>query len=374
MLVLGVEESLSKKKWIHRSVDERLISQMVQQCDFPEILARILVSRNIDIDHLDAFLYPTLRKDLPNPETLKDVTKTAKRIADSVEKGEIIGIMGDYDVDGATSSALLKLFLQSTGIQTRIFIPDRDDGYGPNVKKMKEFYDEGIRLVATVDCGMTAFEPIDYGTKLGLDIVIIDHHEPERMLPNAYAVVNPKRLDEDVNHPSHSMAAVGVVFLVVVAINRILRERGFYNENRPEPDLRNWLDLVAFGTVCDVVPLKGVNRLFVKSGLKQALTNKNVGLKALSEVSKIHEHITSYHLGYILGPRINAGGRVGKSDLGMRLLSTFDETEAAFIANELEELNILRRTIESHVLEQAIEQAQKDIDEGNPFILVKGEN
>ena len=221
---------------------------------------------------------------------------------------------------------------------------------------------------------MTAFEPIDFGTNLGLDIVIIDHHEPERSLPNAYAVVNPKRLDEDIHHPCHSMAAVGVVFLVVVEINRVLRQRGFYNDNRKEPDLRKWLDLVAFGTVCDVVPLKGVNRLFVKSGLKQASSNQNIGLKALAEISKVYEQITSYHLGYILGPRINAGGRVGKSDLGMRLLSTFDEVEAMMIANELEKLNVLRRTIESQVLEEALEQALKDVQAGNPFILVQGEN
>ncbi len=373
MLVLGVEKSLSNKKWLHCRADEKLIAQMVQRFDFPEVLARVLVSRNINIDVLDRFLQPTLRNDLPNPASLKDVMKTANRIADSIERGELVGIMGDYDVDGATSSALLKLFLQSTGTKTITFIPDRDDGYGPNVKKMQEFYDAGIRLVATVDCGMTAFEPIDFGTKLGLDVVIIDHHEPERMLPNAYAVVNPKRLDEDPHHPCHSMAAVGVVFLVVVAINKILRERGFYDDKIKEPDLRQWLDLVAFGTVCDVVPLKGVNRLFVKSGLKQALSHKNLGLKALSQISKIHEKITSYHLGYILGPRINAGGRVGKSDLGMRLLSTFDEVEAAMIANELEELNILRRSIESDVLQKATEQAQKDIDAGNPFVLVQGE-
>ena len=374
MLVLGVEKSLSKKKWIHYPAEQRLVAQIAQKFDFPEILARILVSRHVEADMLERFLYPTLKNDLPNPQTLKDVTKTAERIADSIEKAETIGIMGDYDVDGATSTALLKLFLQSTGTKTYTFIPDREDGYGPNTKKMQEFYDAGIRLVATVDCGMTAFEPIDFGTNLGLDIVIIDHHEPERSLPNAYAVVNPKRLDEDIHHPCHSMAAVGVVFLVVVEINRVLRQRGFYNDNRKEPDLRKWLDLVAFGTVCDVVPLKGVNRLFVKSGLKQASSNQNIGLKALAEISKVYEQITSYHLGYILGPRINAGGRVGKSDLGMRLLSTFDEVEAMMIANELEKLNVLRRTIESQVLEEALEQALKDVQAGNPFILVQGEN
>lgn len=374
MVVLSVEKSLSNKRWVCQSIDERLVNWLVQQYDLPEIIARILVARGIDVDHIEKFLTPTLKAHLPNPETLKDVVRTATRIADSVERGELIGIMGDYDVDGATSSALLKLFLKSIGIKTKVFIPDRDDGYGPNAKKMQEFFDAGIRLIATLDCGMTAFEPIDFGTKLGMDIVIIDHHEPEKSLPNAYAVVNPKRLDEDPHHPCHSMAAVGVVFLVVVEINKILRGRGFYNGKIKEPDLRQWLDLVAFGTVCDVVPLKGVNRLFVKSGLKQALSKNNVGLQALLKIAKVHENLNAYHLGYILGPRINAGGRVGKSDLGMRLLTTFDEDEAEKIASHLEELNVLRRTIEADVLAEATLQAQEAVKKGLPFILAKGEN
>ncbi len=374
MVVLSVKKSLSGKKWLHRAADEKLIARLVQKYDFPEVFARILVSRQIDEQSLDAFLSPTLKNNLPNPESLKDVHCAAIRFADEIMAHKPVGIMGDYDVDGATSSALLRLFLESVGVKVSVFIPDRDDGYGPNAKKMQEFYDKGIRLVATVDCGMTAFEPIDFGTKLGLDVIIIDHHEPERSLPNAYAVVNPKRLDEDVHHPCHFLAAVGVVFLVVVAINRLLRERGFYQGLQKEPDLRQWLDLAAFGTVCDVVPLRGVNRLLVKSGLKQASTRENIGLKALAQISKIHEQINAYHLGYILGPRINAGGRVGTSDLGMRLLSTFDENEAEKIANELEELNVLRREIESAVLEEASKQALSAVEKGLPFILVKGQS
>ena len=374
MVVLGVEESLSKKKWLHHPVDERLVARYVQKYDLPEVLARILVARQISEDKIESFLRPTLKNNLPNPDTLKDVSKTAERFATEIMSARPIGIMGDYDVDGATSSALLRLFLQSVGCKTYVFIPDRDDGYGPNHDKMKEYYDAGVRLVATVDCGTTAFDPIEYGTSLGLDVIIIDHHEPENRLPNAYAIVNPKRLDESLDHPCHSLAAVGVVFLVVVAINKLLREKGFYQGKIKEPDLRKWLDLVAFGTVCDVVPLKGVNRLFVSAGLKQAHIHENIGLKALAKIANIHELINSYHLGYILGPRVNAGGRVGTSDLGMRLLSTHDEQEANYLANQLEDLNILRRQIEGNVLSEALEQAQAAIQKHQPFILVKGEN
>lgn len=372
MVALGVEKSLSGKKWLLRSFDERLVARYVQKYDFPEVLARVLVAKSITEDEVDSFLNPTLRNDLPNPESLKDVHKTAERFADEILSGRTIGIMGDYDVDGATSSALLHLFLQSVGCQVKVFIPDREDGYGPNKGKMQDYYDAGIRLVATVDCGTTAFEPIEFGTSLGMDVIIIDHHEPEKRLPNAYAIVNPKRLDEDPHHPCHSLAAVGVVFLVVIAINKILRERGFYKGK--EPDLKRWLDLVAFGTVCDVVPLKGVNRLFVRSGLKQAQINENMGLRALTRISKIHEQINAYHMGYILGPRVNAGGRVGTSDLGMRLLCTTNPEEAEHLASQLEELNILRRQIEGNVLSQAQEQAESAIKNGLPFILVKGEN
>ncbi len=371
MFVLGVEDSLSHRSWVYHQQDEKSVEMLMRKYQLPEILARVLVSRQVDFNLIDAFLNPTLKKQLPEPCQLKDMQKAVNRLAESILNGEEIGIMGDYDVDGATSSALLKLFLNSIHVKAHVFIPDRDDGYGPNIREMQKFYHEGIRLVVTVDCGMTAFEPIDFGTKIGLDIIILDHHEPEKKLPNAYAVVNPKRLDESKNNPFYGLAAVGVVFLTVVALNRTLRQKGFYKDIK-EPDLKQWLDLVAFGTVCDVVPLKGVNRLFVKTGLKQMHSQQNVGLAALSEVAKVNEKISAYHLGYILGPRINAGGRVGRSDLGMKLLSTFNKIEAVQLATELEELNILRRNIETQVLEDAINQAQKSIEKNLPFILVKG--
>ena len=201
MVVLGVEKSLNHRTWVYRQSDEKSIEMLVQKYNMPEILARVLVARHVDFDLIDAFLNPTLKNQLPEPCQLKDMQKAVDRMAQSIMNGEKIGIMGDYDVDGATSSALLKLFLKSLHIKTRVFIPDRDDGYGPNAKEMQKFYDDGIRLVVTVDCGMTAFEPIDFGTKLGLDVIILDHHEPEKSLPNAYAVVNPNRLDASTANP-----------------------------------------------------------------------------------------------------------------------------------------------------------------------------
>jgi len=373
MRLLDGKTSLGGKKWKLKSFEENIVSRIQQTFNVPEVVARILSARGIPFEETEAFLHPSLRQNLPDPYILKDVEKASRRIIQSIENNETIGIMGDYDVDGATSSSLLKLFLEAVGVKTRVFIPDRADGYGPNIREMQKYYDDGIKLVVTVDCGMTAFEPIAFGTKLGLDIVILDHHEPEKHLPDAYAVVNPKRLDEPHNGPCYSMAAVGVVFLTIVAINRLLREQGFY-QTRKEPDLKKWLDLVAFGTVCDVVPLRGINRLFVKSGVGQMAKRENIGLNALSEVARIFEKIGSYQMGFILGPRVNAGGRVGTSDLGMRLLSTKDMLEAHRIATELEELNVHRREIETTVLEEATVQAEKLVKEGHPFLLVQGKD
>lgn len=373
MYLLDGQVSLSGKKWKLKNFEENAVSRIHQTFNVPEVVARILSARSIPFDETESFLYPSLRHNLPDPYILKDVEKAALRIIQSIENNETIGIMGDYDVDGATSSSLLKLFLESVGTQTRVFIPDRSDGYGPNAREMQKYYDDGIRLVVTVDCGMTAFEPIAFGAKLGLDIVILDHHEPEKSLPDAYAVVNPKRLDEPQDGPCYSMAAVGVVFLTIVAINRLLRERGFYKDKK-EPDLKKWLDLVAFGTVCDVVPLKGINRLFVKSGIGQIAKRENIGLNALSEVARIFEKIGSYQMGFILGPRVNAGGRVGTSDLGMKLLSTKDKLEAHRIATELEELNVYRREIEMAVLEEATQQAEDLVKKGHSFLMVQGKD
>jgi len=372
MCVLGCRASVSGLRWERSESDERLVLTLVQRYHFSPLLAEILISRGILPDDVPAFIEPTLKSNLPHPFSLKDMEKAALRMARAVMRGEPIGLMGDYDVDGATSVAELKMFLLSCGIQVFTFIPERDDGYGPNAKKMKEFADLGCSVVATLDCGVTAFEPIQAGTDLGLDVIVLDHHSPEKTLPNAYAVVNPKRLDEPVQHPCRHMAAVGVVFLFIVALNKVLREKGFFKE-RQEPDLKAYLDLVALGTICDVVPLKGVNRLFVKAGLKHMKGLENHGIKALAETAGISGEFNAYHLGYVLGPRINACGRIGQSDVAMRLLSCTDAVTAKALATELEDLNVLRRDIEAAVLLEAIEQVEsKPLDV--PFIFVKGEN
>ncbi len=372
MAVLNVESSLNGLRWEMQSVDEHLAMTLAQRFELPEVAARILATRGISLDEAEAFLYPTLKNNLPNPLTLKDMEKAANRMAQAINAGEPIGLMGDYDVDGATSTAILKMFLERIGTTVYTFIPEREDGYGPNALKMQEFYDKGCRLVATLDCGMTAFDPIKAGVKIGLDIIVLDHHDPEKELPIAYAVVNPKRLDEPVNHPCRYMAAVGVVFLFVVALNTILRQQGFYKDKN-EPNLISFLDLVAFGTVCDVVRLTGVNRLFVKAGLTQMKKGTNKGLNALASLAGLSEAPTAYHLGYVFGPRVNACGRVGHSDIGMRLLSCDNDIEATILAQELEELNLQRRDIETAVLLDAIEQAES-ASPTTPFIVVQGEN
>lgn len=371
MAVFGVERSVSGLIWNLKHADERCVSALTRH-GICETIARILASRGITPDTIQEFLSPTLKEHLPHPFSLKSMEKAANRMAEAILNKEPVGLMGDYDVDGATSTALLKLFLETTETPVYTFIPDREDGYGPNAKKMAEFKDLGCRVVATLDCGTTAFEPIAEGTRMGLDIIILDHHDTESTLPDAYAVVNPKRLDEPIDHPCRYMAAVGVVFLFTVALNRVLRERGFYS-NRPEPNLITYLDLVAFGTVCDVVRLKGVNRLFVKSGLIQMRKGQNIGLNALATQVNLSTPPTTYHLGFVFGPRINACGRVGQSDIGMRLLSCHDTVTANALAGELENLNLKRRDIESAVFLEAIEQVES-ASENASFLVVKGNN
>ena len=364
--------SLSGCLWHLKETNERMANAISQRFDLPDVVARILAARGFDLETTPLFLSPTLRENLPNPFSLKDMGKAANRVAEAILKQEPIGLMGDYDVDGATSTAELKMFLSQCGINVLTFIPEREDGYGPNAKKMQEYKGTGCSVVLTLDCGTTAFEPIDFGTKLGLDVIILDHHNAETELPNAYAVVNPKRLDEEYQHPCHHMAACGVVFLFIVALNKVLREQGFWT-NKPEPNLMQYLDLVAFGTICDVVQLTGVNRLLVKSGLKQMATGNNIGLAALARQIDLQGPPTSYHLGYLFGPRVNACGRVGKSDLGMKLLSCHDAIEAGILAEELDRLNTFRREIENDVFLKAIEQVEsKPLT--TPFIVVSGEN
>ena len=355
------EKSLGGNLWRIPTVDDRLAELLVQKCNIPLVMARILALRGIAPTEVPSFLDPKIQDLMPDPAVLKDVSKAAGRIADAVMKKQKVAIIGDYDVDGATSSAVLRLFLEAVGVEPDVHIPEREEGYGPSIAAVDAFRAKGAELLITTDCGTTAFEPLEYAVAQGMDVIVIDHHEAEAKLPKVYAVVNPKRLDESNDCPYLKyMAAVGVVFMVVVAINRELRQRGFYGKNT-EPKLMQWLDLVALGTVCDVVPLKGLNRAYVRQGLKIMSTTRNVGLKTLLEKSGLTEPPTAFHLGFCLGPRINAGGRVGTSDISHRLLCNTKEYEAQLLADKLNEYNNLRKDIENYVLLQAIE-----ILEGTP--------
>ena len=347
--------SLGGNLWKIKNADERSAELLAQRFDIPLIVAKLLVQRGINADTADSFLNPKLQNLMPDPYVLKDMEKAAKRIADAAQNSEKVGIIGDYDVDGATSSALLGLFLESVGVQSTTHIPERDEGYGPSDAAFAEFAAEGIKLVITTDCGTTAFDVLNKAAGEGFEIIVIDHHEAEAKLPDVEAVVNPKRLDDEGKCPYlRFMAAVGVVFLTVVAVNRELRNRGFYN-TRPMPDLKNWLDLVALGTVCDVVPLAGLNRAFVRQGLRVLAQRKNHGLKMLTDKAGISNFPTSYNLGFSLGPRINACGRVGQASLGNRLLKAKDDVQASLIADKMNEFNETRKQIEAYVLLQAVE-------------------
>lgn len=355
------QKSLNGNIWKFLSPDDRTVEMAAQKYNIPFLIAKILAGRNITGDDIPDFLNPKLQNLMPDPYVLKDMQKAAERIAEAVVKQQKIAIIGDYDVDGATSSSVLRLFLESVGINPLIHIPERDEGYGPSTTAVDDFIACGAELLITVDCGTTAFEVLDYATQHNLPTIVLDHHQAEEKLPNVYAVVNPKRLDEDNSYPYLKyMAAVGVAFMTVVAVNRNLRNQGFY-QNHTEPDLKQWLDLVALGTVCDVVPLLGLNRAFVRQGLTVMAHRRNIGIKALIDKSSINETPTSYHLGYILGPRINAGGRVGDSSLGNKLLCSKDDFEAASLAEKLNGFNTQRKEIEAYVLLQAIE-----ILEGTP--------
>jgi single-stranded-DNA-specific exonuclease len=296
--------------------------------------------------------------------------RAAARLAEAVMADQTIAVFGDYDVDGATSAALLQRFLAAVGARTLVHIPDRArEGYGPNAPALLTLGEQGARVIVTVDCGVSAFDPLARAAEAGLEVIVVDHHIAEARLPQAYAVINPNRLDE--SSPHRQLAAVGVTFLLVVAVNRRLRQLGRY-QGRPEPDLLQWLDLVALGTVCDVVPLTGLNRPLVTQGLKVIAGRGNLGLAALADVAGLDARPGTYHAGFILGPRINAGGRVGESNLGVRLLTTGDADEAASLAARLDMLNKQRQAIEAEMLDAALTQVEGRDASGSPMILAAG--
>jgi single-stranded-DNA-specific exonuclease len=357
-LFLDVRQSVCGRAWRDR-LDERGAARalaITQRNGMSELLARVLAGRGVEADGVAEFLDPTVRRLMPDPDVLTDMAKAAARIADAVERRETIAVFGDYDVDGATSAAVLATFLRHGGIEPLIHIPDRlFEGYGPNTEAVRALAEKGARLLVTVDCGTTSIAPLAEAKKLGLDVVTIDHHQTDEALPPVDALVNPNRQD-DLSGLSH-LAAVGLVFMTVVAVNRELRRRGFWHVLRPEPDLLDLLDLVALGTVADVVPLKGLNRAFVSKGLLAMRRREHVGLTALMDAARLTGPPECWHLGFLLGPRINAGGRIGRADLGVRLLLEADATEAAAMAAELDRLNRERQVIEQQTLAEAEAEA-----------------
>jgi single-stranded-DNA-specific exonuclease len=368
---MGIDNSLEGKRWLMRSIDDRLSLAMAQRLMIPDIVARVMAGRDITLDGANAFLNPTLRELLPNPSQLSDMDRAAERVASAIIQSEKIGIFGDYDVDGATSSALLGRFISAVGGQWQVHIPDRlKEGYGPNTPALLAMAANGVSIVLTVDCGTAAFDPIAEAGAAGLDVIVVDHHTAEPKLPSAFAVVNPNRLDDESGEGR--LAAVGVAFLLAIAINRVLRDKGWYGE-RSEPNLMQWLDLVALGTVCDVVPLSGLNRALVTQGLKVMAGRGNPGIAALADVGGVDETPGAYHLGFIMGPRVNAGGRVGTPDLGSRLLATNNHAEAKDIAIRLDALNRERRDIEQAVLDQALDQMTDDPDAAGAVAFVSGQ-
>ncbi len=355
---LGVENSATGRAWRDR-LDERGAARslaIAQRHGVPELLARILAGRDVEVDAVEAFLDPAIKRSMPDPDVLSGMPQAAERLADAVARGESVAIFGDYDVDGATSAALLARFLRQCGIEPIIHIPDRlFEGYGPNVEAVRALAARGATLLVTVDCGTTSIEPLAEARALGVDVIVIDHHQADEKLPPAVAVVNPNRRD-DLSGLGH-LAAVGLVFMTVVAVNRLLRARGFWTQQRAEPGLLALLDDVALGTVADVVPLVGLNRAFVAKGLIALRRRERAGHTSLMDVARLSGPPQAWHLGFLIGPRINAGGRIGRADLGVRLLLEEDPVAAAKIAAELDRLNRERQAIELETLAQAEAEA-----------------
>ncbi|MGI9401513.1 MAG: single-stranded-DNA-specific exonuclease RecJ [Rhizobiaceae bacterium] len=373
---LGVSESATGQIWQER-LDGRarnIALEMAQTRDIPELVARVLAGRGVQNEEVDTFLNPSIRELMPDPDTITGMKTAADHICAAIRKGERVAIFGDYDVDGAASAALLYKFLSQHGLEAEIYIPDRIfEGYGPNPAAISELADKGATLIITVDCGSTSFDALEEARRLGVDVVVLDHHQLGEELPTAIEIVNPNRQD-DLSGLGY-LCAAGVVFMTLVACVRILRESGWYRDNGP-PDLLQMLDLVALATICDVVPLKELNRAFVLKGLAVMRQMGNTGLSALAQISRMSGPPSTYHLGFLLGPRINAGGRIGDAGLGARLLTSDDPVDSREIAEKLEALNQERQAQEAAMLEEAISEAESEIGDGSgpASIVVANDN
>lgn len=367
---LGVRASATGLAWEHRLNErqENIALAIAQGHGMPDIVARVLAGRDVG-DDAARFLDPTIRDLMPDPLSLTDMAVAAERIVEAIARREKVAVFGDYDVDGAAASALMKRFLDHFGIETEIYIPDRIfEGYGPNPDAMRDLISRGAGLIVTVDCGTNSPAAIDGARMAGADVVVIDHHQVGGALPGAVAIVNPNR-EDDLSGQGH-LCAAGVVFLVLVQVSRLIRARSDLSIPMP-PDLLGMVDLVALATVCDVVPLVGLNRAYVVKGLLQARKMTNPGIGALARVSRIGEPLNAYHFGFMIGPRINAGGRIGDAALGSRLLACDDPVEAAKIAETLDRLNTERQAMEQVMLAEARAEADAELAGGEgPAVLV----
>jgi len=367
--VFGVSRSVSGRQWRWRGGPPGDAADALR-LGISDVTARLFTARGVRVEDIAALAQPTIRDLLPDPSIFRDMDTAAARIADAVTRGEAVVIFGDYDVDGATSAAVLIRFIRAVGGTVSHYIPDRLlEGYGPSAEALVALKQAGADLVVCVDCGTQGFEALEAAKGAGLDVIVVDHHKASTLLPPAVAIVNPNRIDEDDGAAFGHLAAVGMAFLVAVAVNRELRVRGWF-VGRPEPKLTELLDLVALGTVADVVPLTGLNRAYVSQGLKVMATRRNAGLAALAAAARLERAPRASDLGFALGPRINAGGRVGQADLGVRLL-TGDGDELAALADELNRLNDERRAIETLVTEAAIAACERA---GNaPIAVIAGD-
>lgn len=370
MEFLNVKRSLKDSRWVFPAVEQDVVMRISQMHGLPDYIARMLHVRGVQPDDVPSFLNPTLRDHFPDPFTMAGMKEFAEWMAAKIIDGEKIGILADFDVDGATSAAIMIRFLRHCGQEAPVYIPDRlGQGYGPNLKALQSLHHDGAKTVVMLDCGTTAFEPVTQGRNIGLDIAIFDHHEAEDTLPDASHVINPKRKDD--RSGLDMLAACGVTFLSCVAINNVLRREKFFEKKNIEPaPMKSCIDLVALGTVCDMVPMTGPNRLFTRAGFAQMAFRTNPGIRALCEVSNLETAPDAKDAGFSLGPRINAGSRVHKSDLGAKLLSTDSLDEARSIAFVLDDCNEQRKKIQAQMMKEAVERVEKDgLDQG-PVIVV----
>ena len=364
--------SASGKDWISKNYNKETVNFLKDNFNLSEIVSKLIAIRNIKLDEVKLFLNPKIKNLLPNPFVLKDMEKAVDRTIKGIQNKEKIGIFGDYDVDGATSTAILGNYFNEINKEVEIYIPDRKtEGYGPSKKGFEKLISTGSKLIFTVDCGTLSFDTIEFSQKKNTDVLVLDHHQSELKLPKAFSVVNPNRYDDKSN--LNYLCAAGVCFMFLVALNKKLRELNWFKKNNiNEPNLINYLDLVSLGTVCDVVPLIGLNRAIVSQGLEILKKKSNLGLKTLKNICGIESNLSTYHLGYILGPRINAGGRVGRCSHGANLLLSRDSKEIFKIATELESYNKERKSIESAMLKKI--ESTIVIDSNEPVIILSGHN